>query len=146
MKVLIDSNVYVSAFVKSDRFHEVSALCLEHLLVNNNAVIVSALALFEVITVLMRKHEDEGNVRMFSTSIKSMSNLTPLGLSGDMEPDLFLHGFSVLLKTSDLIMVLTAFEERAILLTWDNQMLREAKKIIRCFTPKEFLKLAKKSS
>lgn len=140
MKILLDSNVYISAYVKSDLFHQVSEACLEYLQVHGDMIIMSYLALFEVITVLMRMREKESHIRFFSEIMKAMSNRPPLGLTADMEPSLLLHGFSISLKTSDMIMALTAFEEQAILLTWDKQMIREAKKIIRCVTPEEFLK------
>lgn len=147
MKILLDSNVYISLFSPHEITHEETFRCFQFFHQHDEyEMILARLVIFEVMSALLIKAEGEKNMRDAVHIMKKNAQQEIIELTEDLEEIFFLHCGKLRLKTSDLLITLSAFEDGAILITWDKILLREAKKIIRCYTPIEFMALVQKGN
>lgn len=131
-KIVIDSCVFISHFGK-DEFTNQSKSFFKKISQTNTQIILPALVAAEVLVVLRQNGATnlEKITQIFSqmefseTNRETIKNLSSL-----------LKINRPYLKTSDLIIVLTAKLNKATLVTWDKQLL--ANSFYKTITPKEY--------
>ncbi len=135
MKVLIDSSVYIAFFKDDDIFHKESVVFIEKLSENKNiSIILPILVFLEVSNVLYRRVYSFDEKKLLS----SYSKYEKVDLNFESAANFMLLFKKVHLKTSDAIITACAKMEDAILVTWDEKLIKEAKKIVNAQTPKTF--------
>lgn len=141
---VIDSSVYISRFNEKDIFHAVTKrffLQLEKALPEAHFFMPS-LVLFEVANYFCR----EGNPNMKKTYERfERAVLEDLQFTIDILDFEFLFAFrrfipKVRLKTSDAAIACSATIHNATLVSWDKQLLKNAKSHVATATPRELLK------
>ncbi len=132
-KLIIDSSVFISALGIKDEYSSDSRKFFEKCY--DSEIFVPALVIAEVLTVLTKQGmKNAASLLKYFSSL----NLVPLDYG-------FLKYFvthlppSTTLKTSDLIVTLSASRHQAILITWDKKLLSENKKLLSITTPTEYL-------
>lgn len=133
--LVIDSNVFVSALGKSDEFTYESQKFFKNLK-KETKVLVPALAVMETIVAVFKQ-----NPLIVKVIIKYFQglNIIPLdiqfiNLSYTNLPK------DIILKSSDLVVALTARIHKATLVTWDKQLLAYAGNICPTTTPIKYIK------
>ena len=144
MRIIIDANVYVSGWIENETHSAVTNNFFEYLQSSPHIVLLSRMSACEVMNVLMRAGSAEKKVFSFIQELfYSASSI--LQLSSDFEQIFFSFYGALKLKTLDVMILLTAWSEAEVLITWDKILLREGKRIMTIMTPDEFLsKYAKK--
>lgn len=136
MKLLVDSSVFIAFFNDADIFHKESVVFFEKLLENKNVIIVLPILVFlEAANVLSKKagtFDEEKFLQTFSKYEK-----VDLSFDSSREYLLLLNHFN--LKTSDAIIATCAKLTDATLITWDEKLVKEAKKLANAQTPTALL-------
>ncbi|GEM_PF-1492161 len=141
-KLLIDSNVYVSALTEEDSLRKPSFSFLEKTLYSSSPfhIIFPRLVLLETANVLFRKTGDFEQATIFHEMIKNSTKNEIIEFDYHIQfvaESLF---SKLCLKTSDLIIAASAFVTNSQLISWDKQLLKECSPFIEAYTPDEFLK------
>lgn len=129
MTYLIDSSVYISALNSDDVLQPTSQTALS--IIQKSRIIVPTLIISEIITVL-----NKTNPKATKSAVRSLLNHEVITL--DIK---FIHQFSRRirsnnhLKTSDLIIAITALIYKATLITWDKQLINNTKSWCVAVTP-----------
>ncbi len=135
MNIVIDSSILVSSF-GLDKFTPQANIFIEKLIKNTDyIIIIPTLVIAETITVVSRivpkpdLLEIQRYLNLFQT----------VGLDTNFIDEMtdFFSSNSSLLKTSDLVIALTAKLHSATLITWDAQLLSQ--NICRVTSPENFL-------
>lgn len=130
MKLIIDSSVFISSLGKEDIYSADSRSFFKKS--TNDNIIIPSLVAAEVVTILRK--QDAKNVNQI---LKNMVSLTFYPLNEIILKEIVdLPKSTLNLKTSDLIVALTAKIEKGILVTWDKQLLKYGTEICSVKTPK----------
>lgn len=136
MKVLIDSSVYIAFFKDTDVFHKESVTFIEKLSEDKDVLIVLPILVFlEITNVLYKSRGSVGEEKL----LNSFNKYEKIDLNFKSAADFLLLFKKINLKTSDAIIASIAKMENATLVTWDEKLVKEAKKIVNAQTPKTFL-------
>jgi len=129
MTYLIDSSIYISALNSDDVLQPTSQTALS--IIQKSRIIVPALIISEIITVL-----NKTNPKATKPAVHSLLNNVVVAL--DVK---FIHQFLRRippvnhLKTSDLVIAITALIYKATLITWDKQLINNTKSLCVAITP-----------
>lgn len=137
MKLLIDSSVFISFFNDADVFHKDSVVFFEKLLEDKNVInVLPILVLLEMVNVLQQK------IGVFNEKklLEAFNKYEKVDLSFESCRGYLLLFNRLHLKTSDAIITACAKLTNAILITWDEKLVKEAKKLANAQTPATFLK------
>lgn len=137
-KFTIDSNVFISAFVKEEKFNYFSLKFLEFIFETNVVFSIPSIVLFEVFQSLRKKgiFEDKSNMRKFQIIFNS-SFCRYVRVDHGLFKFFKNFNFFESLRTSDAIIATSALATNSVLITWDKDLLKHAHN---AYTPKEFLK------
>lgn len=136
MKLLIDSSVFIAFFNDADVFHKESVVFFEELLEDKNAINVLPILVFlEMANVLQQKIDAFNEEKL----LEAFNKYEKVDLSFDSSRKYLLLFNKFHLKTSDAIITACAKMENATLVTWDEKLVKEAKKFANAQTPKTFL-------
>lgn len=131
-KIVIDSCVFISHFGK-DEFTYQSKSFFQKISQTNTQIILPALVAAEVLVVLRQN----GAINLEKiTQIFSQMEFSEINRETIKDLSNLLEINRPYLKTSDLIIVLTAKLNKATLVTWDKQLLRN--NFCKTTTPKEY--------
>lgn len=136
MKLLIDSSVFIAFFNDADVFHKESVIFFEKLLEDKNTIIVLPVLVFlEIANVLRKKIAafNEGKL------LEAFNKYEKIDLLFDYSREYLLLFNHFNLKTSDAIIASLAKMENATLVTWDEKLVKETKKLTNVKTPTTFL-------
>lgn len=136
-KITIDSSVFISAFLETDRFHEESKKFFHHLQSRELLVIEPIIVLLEVLNVLTK-----AGVKDCSPILESFRAFHTMPLNDSMVSEAHFVFQKCQLKTSDAIIVWCASASESTLVSWDAQLVREAKKLTVAQRPSDYLRLA----
>lgn len=132
--IVVDSSVFISSLGINDEYSTKSRKFFEKC--KGYEIYVSALVVAEVLTVLSKQGmKNAANLLRYFSSL----NLVPLDYD-------FLKYFAdhlpspTTLKTSDLIVAVSAMINQSTLITWDKKLLSLNKKFLSVITPTECLK------
>lgn len=133
MVVVVDSSVFVASLSPIDSTHVVSRSFLSKL--DTQEVLLPTLVIAEVAIVLYRNGYKE-----IPTVVRNVSSFPLMPLDREFI-NLMVAGLPNMppLKTADMIIVSTAKEAQATLVTWDKQLLRLPASICKITTPEAFL-------
>lgn len=131
-KIVIDSCVFISHFGK-DEFTSQSKSFFKKISQTNTQIILPALVAAEVLVVL--RQNGATNLEKI-TQIFSQMEFSEINRETIKDLSSLLKINRPYLKTSDLIIVLTAKLNKATLVTWDKQLL--ANSFYKTITPKEY--------
>lgn len=136
MKIVLDSSVLVSFLNEDDIFYVDTSKFIKQLLRNKEIIIIiPIIILLEVANVLGRKKRDFKEGYIFSIFQRYQILDIDLSFARNLLP-LFRQ---IYLKTSDAIIVGATIMNKATLVTWDEKLVKEAKKFANAQTPKTFL-------
>lgn len=136
MKLLIDSSVYIAFFKDSDFFHKESVALIEKLSEDKKVSIVLPILVFlEILNVLYKKLGAFDEKKL----LNSFNKYEKVDLDFESAVDFMLLFKKVNLRTSDAIIAACAKMEDATLVTWDEELVKEAKKLVSTQTPKTLL-------
>lgn len=136
MKYLLDSSLYVSSLDEMDSNHSQSSAVVS--LVQQHIIITPTLVVAEVINVIAKIHP-----RITQSVYRNLLQNEIVNLD-----DSFLKSFvrrfpfPITLKTSDLVIAVTAATTKSTLLTWDKQLLSSAGSICTVVSPSTLLKMS----
>ena len=132
MKLLIDSSVFIAFFNDADVFHKESVIFFEKLLEDKNAINVLPILVFlETANVLRKKIDAFNEIKL----LDAFNEYEKVDLSFDSSRKYLLLFNQLHLRTSDAIIAACAKMEDAILVTWDEKLAKEAKKITNAQAP-----------
>jgi len=134
---VVDASVFVSVFAEADTHHSASRAFF-HLLEEqskNVAVIVSAITLLETANVLSRY----GRLAAVDQALAHARSFLLIAADQSFIEQAVPYFGLMRLKTADAVIAACAALHDATLITWDMQLLREARKITRAETPKAVL-------
>ena len=132
-KLTIDSSVFISSLGVHDEYTSDSRKFFEKC--NDYEILVPTLVVAEVMTVLSKQ-----GLKNAANLLKYFSSLSLVSLDYG-----FLKYFashltpSPTLKSSDLIVALSASQSNAILITWDKKLLSTGRKLCQVKTPVAYL-------
>ena len=139
MKLLIDSSVYIAFFRDNDVFHKESVAFIEKLSEDKNvSIVLPILVPLEIANVLYKKLSVFDEKKL----LNSFNKYEKVGLDFESAADFMLLFKKINLRTSDAIIAACAKMENAAFVTWDEKLLKEAKKLTKVQTPKTFLNKA----
>lgn len=136
-KLVIDASVLISTLGKPDVFTKKSEEFFRSV-ATHNYFILPSIAVAEVITNLQKQ-----KMKNINKKIDYIFGLTVIALDTE-----FLKEFTILsknpkLKTSDLVISITAKLYDATLITWDKQLLSRSNTICKTQSPKEYIESQK---
>lgn len=131
--IVIDSCVYISHFGK-DKFTPQSKSFFQRISRTNTQIILPAIVAAETLVVLSQN--GAANLERI-TQIFSQMKFSPINKETINDLASLLKGNKTLLKTSDLIIALTAKLNEASLITYDKQLLKN--NICQTYRPNLFL-------
>lgn len=136
-KFTIDSNVFISAFVKEEKFYHFSLKFLEFIFEKNVIFSIPSIILFEVFQSLRKKgiFENKSNLRKFQIIFNS-SFCRYIRVDHELFKFFKSFNFFESLRTSDAIIATSALATNSVLITWDKELLEKAHN---AYTPEEFL-------
>ena len=138
MKLVLDSSVFISYLNADDVFYEISVQFIESLLKKKTTIIIPVIVFLEVSNVLLRK--DRNLTQNDVIDIFQQHKMVNIDL--DFAKKLLPLFKKFNLKTSDAIILGAAIINNATLVTWDEKLFKEAKKLANVQTPKTFLNKA----
>ena len=135
--LLIDSSVMIAAFLETDTHHADSKRFFEmlHKGERDHTLIEPATVVLEIENVLIRLdhareaaslHEYFSSVEIVPIDEEFIGRASPLLQK-------------VRLKTADAIVAITAHLWEAVLISWDKKLIREGRRIVSAYTPKEYM-------
>lgn len=130
--VSIDASVLISSIGIKDVFTPDSRKLFTQL-TSKQRVVISIVAAAETMVVLSRQKATSGAKTL---DYLKQFQIVPLDMSSLKE---FSKFFDRNLKTSDFLIATTAALHRAILVTWDKQLLSPANRICKTITPAQFI-------
>ncbi len=137
MKLFVDSCVFVSFFSKEIHTEASKSFFHAILEIENTSVYIPQIVFLEVLNVLYR----EGNHNL-NRVIKHLEQFPQVVFPQGMN-SLFVKLASrkkfPKLKTFDLLIALLAKKHNAMLISWDRQLVHQAKNICQAMTPRSFV-------
>lgn len=136
MRYLVDSSLYVSSLDEMDSNYSLSSAVVS--LVQQHVIITPTLVVAEVINVIAKIHPS-----IVKTVYRNLLQNEIVNLD-----DSFLKSYvrrfplPIAIKTSDLIIAITAATTKSTLLTWDKQLLTFAGSICSVVNPRTLLKMS----
>ncbi len=139
--LVIDSSVFLSAFLEKEVYHKDSICFFEDLKKVQYKIIVPSLVIFEVLNNFYRHGGNKEQEERIFRNLQNSSAFSLIPLDSNFLEKIYLplhHHFD--LKTADSIFATIAFFYEAVLISWDKKLISQTKKHIQALTPKEFLK------
>ena len=137
MRILVDSSVFISFFNDTDIFHKETTSIVGKFAKDKKIELILPIIVFLEVAYTLQKQlkyfDENKTIKIFSASKTVELNYS---LAKEILP--IMKGFN--LKTSDAVIAAIAKLTEAIVITWDQKLQKEAGKIVKVFTPKEFLK------
>lgn len=132
MKIVIDSSVLISALDKNDPYLKPSSEFLN--VIHKEDVILPIIVVAETMIILLRQG--------YGTIPELLDNLFKFKIisldKNELNKIIANCSSTTNLKTADFIITMTAKLNKAILVTWDRQLLKNS--ICKTLTPQEFIK------
>lgn len=132
MSICIDSSVFISSLGEKDIYSLPSRKFFQRL--GNEEIILPVLVVAEVLNILGK--QKAANLKEI---YESLISFRLIDLNHKLLKELLkIISKNTSLKTSDLIVALTAKIEKAVLITWDKKLLSSASSICSVKTPNEY--------
>ncbi len=136
MKIAIDSSVYLSSLFKEDVNHKDSFRFFQKIEKQVNITVVLPLTIaLEVENVYYRQ-----TAREFDFSETESLRVDWIYINNDFYHYIWKERPKASLKTSEMIILSLATAQKATFVSWDKQLLKEAKRHVKAMTPSGYLK------
>lgn len=138
----IDASVFLSVFNEHETQHEISKNFLDEVIGTKYEIFVPIVTLFEVLQAFFRITDDskaKADVLEKFIDWNIEGNLTIIPIEAEFLAYFSAHHEKFDLKTADSMVALTALKENALLITWDEKLLKQSSKFVKSQTPKNFL-------
>lgn len=141
--IVVDSSVIISSLIESDPFHKFSRNFLSELKRKKQQIILPMLAVFEILHAYFRLCKNQEKTDELYQALIDW-NLTGFLRIANLEASFLVyftanhHLFPI--KTADCVIALTAHRLQSPLISWDKQLLKNAKKYLIAITPEKFLR------
>ncbi|PIS39552.1 MAG: hypothetical protein COT33_01360 [Candidatus Nealsonbacteria bacterium CG08_land_8_20_14_0_20_38_20] len=130
----IDSSVFISAFNQQDVFHKQTKEFFDCLGKMDFEIILPISVIAEVGNILIKNRKIKDTL-IFLDYFYEFTVI-------EFNYEFLLSAFPVFrkfkLKTGDILAASTAYLYKAVLISWDKQLLKQSKKLVASFTPDEF--------
>jgi|SRR3990172_3431696 len=137
MKIAIDSSVYLSSLFKEDVNHKDSFRFFQKIEKQVNITVVLPLTIaLEVENVYYRQ-----TAREFDFSETESLRVDWIYINNDFYHYIWKERPKASLKTSEMIILSLATAQKATFVSWDKQLLKEAKRHVKAMTPSGYLKV-----
>jgi len=137
MRILVDSSVFISFFNDQDINHRDTIKLFEKFSKDKSIGLILSVLVFLEVTYVLGKQEIKVNedemINIFTTAER-------IDLDYVLTKTILPIMKSLNLKTSDAVIVAIAKLTQSKFITWDKKLQKEAGKIIKTVTPKEFLR------
>lgn len=139
--ILIDSNVFISSFLKEEEACEQSDIFLAHVATNEVVyrIILPRLVILESTVNIYRKTTDKEKAMSVQRFAEERRKCEVVEFDAVVQKTSEHLMEKVVLKTSDLTLVAMAYLMDAEIISWDKQLLKEASKVVSAITPTAFL-------
>jgi predicted nucleic acid-binding protein len=139
MNIFVDSCVFISAFYDKDSFHQESLEFIKKYSQETNCeIIINNLVILESLNVLAKKNIPADGLNILADQVFGHSVCKHVSLSEEILKTSLKHLKTLSLKTSDLSLLLTAYEHADVFVSWDKKLIKKGKNILPCLTPLEF--------
>lgn len=136
MKLLLDSSVYIAFFKDNDVFHKESVTFIEKLSKDKSvSIVLPVLVFLEIANVLYKNRTFFDEKKL----LKSFNKYEKVNLNFESAKDFMSLFKKIDLRTADAIIAASAKMEDATLVTWDEKLVKKAKKLANVQTPTAFL-------
>lgn len=142
-KIVVDASVFLSSALEREVHSKASRQFFEEIKGSGTRVVVPILTLFEVLHNFYRASKNSvatERIHDYFVNLNVTGALKILNLEASFLAHFFSSHKDFDLKTSDVIVTLTALREKCPLISWDKQMLKMASKKVEALTPAEYLK------
>ena len=141
-EVTLDSSVFVSAFVKGDRFRHVALRVMEKVFLGQYHVVTSAIVPVEVCGAISRRAgvDEAVSVKRQLDKWENMNFIAYSELSGRRRREATEIAVELKLKGIDAIVVQVVKEKKAVLVTFDDEMAEKAKATVEVLALKNLKK------
>jgi predicted nucleic acid-binding protein len=141
-KVTLDSSVLVSAFVKGDKFRPIARLILEKIFSGDYHATASVIVPVEVCGSISRKAgRDKAEMagKQLSKWVE-MKFISYIELSERRVREAMDLATKLRVRGMDAIIIQAAKEKKRILVTFDEEMAKEAKTVVKVLTAKDLVR------
>ena len=128
----LDSSVLVALFNQEDSHHQQTRHLIEFLKDQSPRVIVPLTIILEVVHILQKKAKGKTSIPLL---LEYFGQFQIVNLDTDFISLFIQHHTLFSLKTADTIVAITAFAFQTTLVSWDDQLIKQAKSHIRAVTP-----------
>ena len=131
----VDSSVFVSALNKKDVLHEESREFFEFLKTKDFQIVIPTIVIVEVGNILMKSKK----LRNINSFLDKFYEFEVIDLDFEFLTKIFPKFRHFNLKTGDAIIASTASFYNTTLITWDRQLIYQAKKEMDVSTPRQYV-------
>lgn len=136
MKLVIDSSVFISHLGQNDTFTSISKRLFQILLEQKHTIVIPTIVVAETLTIL--KKQKQSNLKAIYNTFNNFDLIDLDKKFLDKYVDLLITKGSDM-KTSDFIIAATAKFTKSTLITWDQKIIKSAKRICLTLTPKQYI-------
>ena len=134
----IDASVFISAFISQELHHSTSQACLSRLRVEGEILACPTLLLVEVAAALARNTGDNSRSQHFALSLASLPGMRLFALSEGLVELAVQAAVESRLRGADAVYAAVAIQQKATLITWDQQMLTRTATLVKVMTPEHY--------
>jgi predicted nucleic acid-binding protein len=140
MLILIDSSVYLSSLIKEEK-HHLSSVNFFAALKNKGGfeIIIPQIILYEVLNKVVQLSPGV-NLSSIYKSFTKGKEMNLFYFDSEFNEFYFDNLNNFILKTSDLLIALTALYHQCPLISWDQKLLKKSAKQLDVYTPQQYLK------
>ncbi|MFH1564564.1 MAG: PIN domain-containing protein [bacterium] len=141
MLILIDSSVYLSSLIKEEKYHLNSVNFFTALEKKGNfKIVVPQIVLYEVLNKIAQLSSGVNLLSIYQSFMESKE--MNLFYFDSKFNQFYLDSLNkFILKTSDLLIAITALYHQCPLISWDQKLLKQADKKFDVYTPKQYLQI-----
>ena len=133
-RLTIDTSVFISSFEESDSLHSESLRFFNAINQEESSIVVPVTIVFETFNNLIQRGWTDTSLMRAQFESMDVISLDRFDITRALP--IFRQ---VKLKTADAIVVFVSKEYRAILVSWDKQLIKEATRVVSAMTPTEYL-------
>ena len=134
----VDASVFISAFIPQELHHSTSQACLSRLRMEADGLACPTLLLVEVAAALARNTGDNSRSQHFALSLASLPGMRLFALSEGLVELAVQAAVESRLRGADAVYAAVVIQQKATLITWDQQMLTRTATLVEVVTPEHY--------
>ena len=134
----IDASVFISAFISQEVHHSTRQACLSRLRVESDGLACPTLLLVEVAVALALNTGDNSRSQYFALSLASLPGMRLFALNEGLVESAVQAAVESRLRGADAVYAAVAIQQKATLVTWDQQMFTRTATLVKVMTPEHY--------